>query len=68
MLREWREYRQLTQRELADRSGVHHITISRLENGVSRANPSTVRKLAAALDCGPLQLMGRPEPGSKEEG
>ena len=44
--------------DLADRSGVHRNTISKLENGRGGAYPDTIRKLAAALDVGPTELMG----------
>jgi transcriptional regulator with XRE-family HTH domain len=46
-------------RELAGRSGVSHNTITTLENRRRTANPPTVRKLAAALDVEPRELMGR---------
>ncbi len=44
--------------DLADRSGVHRNTISKLENGRGGAYPDTIRKLAAALDVEPTELMG----------
>jgi transcriptional regulator with XRE-family HTH domain len=44
--------------DLADRSGVHRNTISKLENGKGGAYPDTIRKLAAALDVEPTELMG----------
>ncbi len=49
-LRAIRESRTLTQRELAEKAGITHATISRIENGQS-ARVSTVRKLVEALDC-----------------
>ena len=48
-LKEVRERRALSQRELAERSGVGSATIARLETFVSEPRPTTVRKLAAAL-------------------
>ncbi len=48
-LKEWRERRLLTQRELAERVGVTPGTINRIERGVHRPQLSTVRKLAEAL-------------------
>ena len=56
-LRQLREGRPLTVRELSERSGVSHTTITLLENRRRTANPSTVRKLAAALDVEPGELM-----------
>ena len=44
--------------DLADRSGVHRNTISKLENDRGGAYPETIRKLAAALDVEPTELMG----------
>ena len=44
--------------DLADRSGVHRNTISKLENGRGGAYPETIRKLATALDIEPTELIG----------
>jgi transcriptional regulator with XRE-family HTH domain len=46
-------------RELAERSGVSHNTITMLENRHRTANPSTVRKLAAALGVEAHELIAR---------
>lgn len=59
-LRYWREYRALTLRELAALAGVAYRTAWRLENGYL-AQPSTVRKLAAALHVEPHDLLGEPD-------
>ncbi len=56
-LRRLREGLPLTVRELARRSGVSHNTITMLENRHRTANPSTVRKLAAAFGVEPRDLM-----------
>jgi transcriptional regulator with XRE-family HTH domain len=55
-LRRLREGYPLTVRELGERSGVSHNTITEIENRHT-ANPSTVRKLAAALGVEPGELM-----------
>ena len=47
----------LTLRELAEAAGVSKDTIWRLENGHSEAHPSTIRKLAKALDVQPKELV-----------
>ena len=47
----------MTVRELAQRSGVSHNTITTIENRHRTANPSTVRKLAATLGVEPGELM-----------
>ena len=48
-LREWRERRLLTQRELAEKVDMSVGQINRIERGVHRPRLSTVRKLAEAL-------------------
>ena len=56
-LRELRRLRVLTLRELEEESGVSYNTIWRLENGYRQARPSTIRKLAAALEVDPAELI-----------
>ncbi len=56
-LRRLRQGYPLTVRELAERSGVSHNTITTIENRHRTANPSTVRKLAATLGVEPGDLM-----------
>lgn len=55
-LRELREERVLSLRELEERSGVSYATIWRIEDGRQGAHPRTVRKLAAALGVPPSEL------------
>ena len=43
--------------DLADKSGVHRNTISKLENARGGAYPETIRKLAEALDVEPTELL-----------
>ena len=47
----------LTVRELADKAGVSKTTISNIENGQGEAYPSTIRKLARALEVEPGELV-----------
>ena len=56
-LKRIRESRFLTQQELADKSGVHRVTIANLEGGQEEARFSTIRKLAAALEVEPVALV-----------
>ena len=56
-LRFIRERKALTQRELARRAGVSHVTIARIETGQDDPYPTTVRKLATALGVEPEELM-----------
>jgi transcriptional regulator with XRE-family HTH domain len=46
----------LSQAELARRSGVHAITVTRLESGRTAPSTRTVRALAAALSVPPSEL------------
>ena len=57
-LREIREERAYSQRDLAKASGVSAGTILRLEAGQRAAYPVTVRKLAQALGVTPRELYG----------
>lgn len=43
--------------DLAEKSGVHRNTISKLENGRGGAYPETIRRLAEALDVEPTELL-----------
>jgi transcriptional regulator with XRE-family HTH domain len=47
----------LSQRDLGRLAGVSPGTVYRLENGLRGAYPGTVRKLAAALDVSPAELV-----------
>ena len=53
-----RRRRGLTQRELGELAGVAHTTVQRLESLGRGAYPSTVRKLALALEVEPADLVG----------
>ena len=56
-LRSLRSRRLLLIGDLAEKSGVHRNVISKLENGRGGAYPETIRKLAAALDVDPAELI-----------
>lgn len=58
-LKELRQDRALSMRELAALSGVGHNTIYRIENGQSNTLPRTVRRLAEALEVTPRDLIRR---------
>lgn len=49
-LKVWREYRGLSQRELAEAASCRVATISELENGKAQGKPQLWRALATALD------------------
>lgn len=48
-LRRWRVERRVTIRELAERAGLTHVTVSKLENLKHPAYPITAKALADAL-------------------
>jgi transcriptional regulator with XRE-family HTH domain len=56
-LREIRQSRGLSQRELGELARVSSGTVYRLENGLRGAYPGTVRKLATALRVAPEVLL-----------
>jgi len=55
-LRDMRRRKALSQRDLAEKSGVAHATICRIERGKQKPIPLTHRKLAIALDIDPSEL------------
>jgi DNA-binding XRE family transcriptional regulator len=57
-LTDMRDRRNMTQGELADKAGVAIYTIVQAENGRTKPHPSTIRKLAAALNCDVEDLTG----------
>jgi len=58
-LKQIRETRALSRRDLADKAGVNESTIYRAEQGETRLRPSTIRKLAETLDVEPDELTSR---------
>ncbi len=66
-LTEWREYRHLTQEQLADRIGTTKGTISRWENRDRDPPLGALSALAEALDIEPESLFRDPATPSAEE-
>jgi transcriptional regulator with XRE-family HTH domain len=62
----WRNKRFLTQRGLAEASGISGNTINALEQGYRQANYSTLGKLARALGITPEQLANA-DPAANEQ-
>ena len=48
-IRVWREYRKLTQAELASRTGIRPAYLSQIEGGVRNGSISTLRAIAQVL-------------------
>ena len=67
-LRAWREYRWMTQEQLADKAHLGRVAISKLEGGVTEAHMTTVQRLAAALEITPDELTRRMPPQAQDEG
>ncbi len=65
-LREWRRRRMMTQRELAEASGVAQVTIARIELGEAEPRFGTLRKLAQALNIQPEQLLAEGDQNTKK--
>jgi transcriptional regulator with XRE-family HTH domain len=67
-IREWREYKGLTQVQLANRleGVVGQSTLSRLERGDYAYTQPTLEAIAEALGCEPADLIGR-LPGAPHE-
>jgi transcriptional regulator with XRE-family HTH domain len=64
-LRGVRERKALSQRELAERSGVNRVTIARIEAGLQEPHPRTTRRLAEALGVEPAELMATGDEDAK---
>lgn len=65
-LKALRRTRALTQQALADRAGVHRVTIARIEAGADAPAASTTRRLAEALDV-PVEALRKGESGNGPE-
>lgn len=63
-IRVWREYRGLSQQQLADAAGISKPYLSQLEAGRREASQRVIRRLAKALRVDALDLI-RPEPASE---
>ena len=62
--REWREFRGLSQEQLAEILGTNKSGVSKIENGLNKYNQSSLEAWADALTCEPADLISRapPEP------
>ena len=56
-LKDLRIERALTQEELAELAGIGKNTVNRIERHLTEPRPSTLRKLAGALDVPPSELV-----------
>jgi transcriptional regulator with XRE-family HTH domain len=61
-LRPARVAKLLTQRELAQASGISRLTISELEGGLRNAHLRTIRQLATVLEVSPQELLRTAQP------
>lgn len=58
-LKQWRQYRKLSQERAAERIGVDRSLLSRIENGKSPYNQSFLESAAIAYSCEPVDLLIR---------
>jgi transcriptional regulator with XRE-family HTH domain len=65
-LREARERLELTQEDVAARSGVHATEVSRIEAGKRDPKVSTLERLAAAVEMKPGQLLDGAGPTDRQ--
>lgn len=56
-IREWRRFRGLTMEQLADRIGLSHAVVSRIERGLQPYRQDFLEKVAEALRCEPAHLI-----------
>lgn len=56
-LKEWRDYRGLTQEQAADRLNIDRSTLSRIERGESPYNQGLLEAAAEAYRCEPWDLL-----------
>lgn len=56
-IREWRDYRGLTQEQVADRIGIAPTTFGRIENNKVPYNQDFLEEAAYALRCEPWDLL-----------
>ncbi len=66
-IRRWREMRSYGQAELAREAGVSANTLYRIENGMNRPRPATVRKIAEVLHVDPAVLWGLVVPTGEDQ-
>jgi DNA-binding XRE family transcriptional regulator len=57
LIRAWREYLGLTQKEVAERMGISQAALSQMESGEKKLRNTTRKKLASALGINPEQLI-----------
>lgn len=64
-IRPWREYRRLTQEQLAERLGISKPQLSRIENGLQPYSQDFLEALAEELRTDPASLLMR-DPSDEE--
>ena len=56
LVRAWREYKGLSQREVAERMGISQSAYSQMEKPDANLRPTTLENIAAAMDIHPDQI------------
>jgi transcriptional regulator with XRE-family HTH domain len=67
-LKEWREKRGFSQRELAKLSGVHYVSIAKIEMDQLDPRLSTLLKLCKVLGVSLTELVGPPKQKGGRDG
>ena len=57
LIKAWREYLGITQKELADRLGISQAAVAKFESPEARLRRATLRKICAALELNENQLV-----------
>ena len=65
--KEWRRNKELTQKQLADRLGTTHVTVSRMENGRREWNAGYLVAMAETLGIEPQDLFHHPDRPTLDE-
>jgi transcriptional regulator with XRE-family HTH domain len=58
-VREWREFRGLTLKQLGSRINLDHSNLSRMERGRAPYNQEHIEKIAQELNTDPISLLAR---------
>jgi len=67
-LRQWRDRRGWSLRELGERSGVSYVTIQRIEAGTANPSVRVLQRLAEALEISLRDLFPRERPKKRRGG
>lgn len=67
-IKEWRDFRGLSQEQASERAGYSQSFFQQLESGFRRYNRDNLERIAEALGCTPSDLLGRNPIGPRDYG